>query len=317
MEKGRGPVAELLVQGGVLEVGSFIVAGSTYARIRNLELTDGKKISEAAPSTPVIITGFKDLPTFGDKFEVVIDEKKARIQSTKAGSLKQASKVQIDMNSSELIRLINHNNDVNELNIIVKADVQGSLVSVLDSLKALDTDEVAVRIIGSSVGIINENDIHLAQSGGAIIYGFNVELPKNIQQLAHRSEVKVQQYNVIYELIEDAKEEMSKLLTPEIIENKIGTLKIKGIFKVTKTSIICGGEVTKNRVIVPAFGKIMRNKELIAEVEVTNLKRGPQDVKEVLEGEMCGLSIKTLNKVDLQIDDRIEFITREVRERSI
>jgi len=185
MEKGRGPVAELLVQGGVLEVGSFIVAGSTYARIRNLELTDGEKISEATPSTPVIITGFKDLPTFGDKFEVVTDEKNARTQSTKAGTLKQASKTQVDMNSSELIRLINHNNDVNELNIIVKADVQGSLVSVLDSLKALDTDEVAVRIIGSSVGIINENDIHLAQSGNAIIYGFNVELPKNIQQLAH------------------------------------------------------------------------------------------------------------------------------------
>ncbi|HUY53464.1 MAG TPA: translation initiation factor IF-2, partial [Candidatus Dormibacteraeota bacterium] len=318
MEKGRGPVAELLVQGGVLKIGSFIVAGSTYARIRNLELTDGKKINEASPSTPVIITGFKDLPTFGDKFEVVNDEKNARSLSSAAGNLRQTGKSQIDMNSSELIRLINRNNDVNELNIIVKADVQGSLVSVLDSLKALDTDEVAVRIIGSSVGIINENDIHLAQSGHAIIYGFNVELPKNIQQLAHRSEVKVQQYNVIYELIEDAREEMSKLLAPEVIENKIGTLKIKGIFKVTKTAIICGGEVTKNRIIAPAFGRILRNKEVIAEeVEITNLKRGPQDVKEVLEGEMCGLNIKTVNKVDLQLDDRVEFFTREIRERSI
>ncbi|HEY5268515.1 MAG TPA: GTP-binding protein, partial [Candidatus Saccharimonadales bacterium] len=318
MEKGRGPVAELLVQGGILKIGSFIVAGSTYARIRNLELTDGKRISEASPSTPVIITGFKDLPTFGDKFEVVNDEKNARSLSSAAGNLRQTGKSQIDMNSSELIRLINRNNDVNELNIIVKADVQGSLVSVLDSLKALDTDEVAVRIIGSSVGIINENDIHLAQSGNAIIYGFNVELPKNIQQLAHRSEVKVQQYNVIYELIEDAREEMSKLLAPEVIENKIGTLKVKGIFKVTKTSIICGGEVTKNRIIAPAFGRILRNKEIIAEeVEITNLKRGPQDVKEVLEGEMCGLNIKTATKVDLQIDDRVEFFTREIRERSI
>jgi translation initiation factor IF-2 len=317
MEKGRGPVAELLVQGGILKIGSFIVTGSTYARIRNLELTDGKKISEASPSTPVIITGFKDLPTFGDKFEVVVDEKNARTLSNLASNLKQTGKTQIDMNSSELIRLINHNNDVNELNIIVKADVQGSLVSVLDSLKALDTDEVAVRIISSSVGIINENDIYLAQSGKAIIYGFNVELPKNIQQLAHRSEVKVRQYNIIYELIEDAREEMSKLLAPEIIENQVGTLKIKGIFKSTKNSIICGGEVTKNRVIAPAFARIMRKKEKIAEVEVTNLKKGPQDVKEILEGEMCGINIKTLGKVDLQIDDRIEFFTKEVRERSI
>jgi translation initiation factor IF-2 len=318
MEKGRGPVAELLVQGGILKATNFIVAGSTYARIRNLELTDGKKIDEVKPSTPVIISGFKDLPTFGDKFEVVADEKIARLISTKAGSLKQSGKTQIDMNSSELIRLINRNNDVTELNIIVKADVQGSLVSVLDSLKALDTDEVAIRIIGSSVGIINENDIHLAQGGNAIIYGFNVELPKNIQQLAHRSGVKVRQYNVIYELIEDAKEEMSKLLAPEIIVNQIGTLKVKGVFKSTKTSIICGGEVTKNRLIVPSFGKILRDKIVLAEeVEVTNLKRGPQDVKEVLEGEMCGMSIKTTSRIDLQIDDRIEIFTREIKERSI
>ncbi|HUC79165.1 MAG TPA: translation initiation factor IF-2 [Candidatus Saccharimonadales bacterium] len=318
MEKGRGPVAELLVQGGILKASNFIVAGSTYARIRNLELTDGNKINEAKPSTPVTITGFKELPTFGDRFEVVDDEKTARILSSKAGNLKQTTKNQIDMNSSELIRLINHNNDVNELNIIVKADVQGSLVSVLDSLKALDTDEVAVRVIGSSVGIINENDIHLAQGGNAIIYGFNVELPKNIQQLAHRSDVKVQQYNIIYELIEDAKEEMSKLLAPEIIVNQVGILKVKGVFKSTKTSIICGGEVTKNKIISPALGKILRKKEILAEeVEITNLKRGPQDVKEVLEGEMCGLSIKTTNRVDLQIDDRIEVYTREVRERSI
>lgn len=317
MEKGRGPVAELLVQGGILKVGSFIVAGSTYARIRNLELTDGKKINDASPSTPVIITGFKELPTFGDRFEVVSDEKIARVMSSKAEKLKNSSKSQIDMNSSELIRLINRSNDVNELNVIVKADVQGSLVSVLDSLKALDTDEVAVRIIGSSVGIVNDNDIHLAQGGNAIIYGFNVELPKNIQQLAHRAGVKVQQYNVIYELIEDAREEMSKLLAPEIIETQVGTVKIKGIFKTTKTSVICGGEVTKNRLIVPAFGRIKRDKELIAEVEITNLKRGPQDVKEVLEGEMCGLSIRTASKVDLQIDDRVEFFTREIKERNI
>ncbi|HUY53068.1 MAG TPA: translation initiation factor IF-2 [Candidatus Dormibacteraeota bacterium] len=317
MEKGRGPVAELLVQGGILEIGSFIVAGSTYARIRNLELTDGKKIREASPSTPVIITGFKDLPTFGDKFEVVDGEKNARALSNSANDLKQTSRARIDMNSSELIRLINRNNDVNEFNIIVKADVQGSLVSVLDSLKALDTDEVAVRVIGSSVGIVNENDIYLAQSGNAIIYGFNVELPKNIQQLAHRSEVRVRQYNVIYELIEDAREEMSKLLAPEILETQVGILKVKGIFKSTRNSIICGGEVIKNRAIAPAMARIVRNKDKIADVEITNLKRGPQDVKEVLEGEMCGLNIKTESKIDLQIDDRIEFFIREVRERSI
>ncbi|HUC95441.1 MAG TPA: translation initiation factor IF-2 [Candidatus Saccharimonadia bacterium] len=317
MEKGRGPVAELLVQGGVLKSGDFIVAGSTYARIRNLEDTDGKKIKEATPSTPVIITGFKALPTFGDKFEVATNEKVARSAAAVTENDRQSSKAHIDMNSSELLRLINRSNDLSELNLVIKADVQGSLISVTDSLKALNTEEVAVRIIGSGVGVVNESDIYMAQSGQAIVYAFNVELPKNIQQLAARSEVKVIQYEVIYELIEDAKEELSKLLAPEIVEKEAGTLKVKGVFKLTKNDIICGGEVTKGKAISPALVKIYRKKELLAEAEVKNLKRGPQDVKEVLEGEMCGLNLKTASKVDLQIDDRLNFFTREVVERKI
>ena len=223
----------------------------------------------------------------------------------------------LDMNSTELLRIISHNNKISELNIIIKADVQGSLVSVIDSLKTINTEEVAVRIIGSGIGLINENDIHLAQSGDAIIYGFNVTMPKNIQQLANRSRVKVRIFKVIYELIDDAKEELSLLLAPEIVEKDLGTLIVKGIFKQTKISVICGGDVTKGKLTAPSLAHLKRDKEVIAEVEVTNLKRGPQDVKEVLEGEMCGLSLKTLNKVDIQIGDRLEVYTRESVERKI
>ncbi len=317
MEKGRGSVAEVLVEGGVLKAGEFIVAGSTYARIRNLEATDGKIIAEAGPSTPVIISGFKNLPSFGDEFSVVKDEKTARNEALVTETKRQQNQGKLDMNSTELLRIISHNNKINELNIIIKADVQGSLISVIDSLKTINTDEVAVRIIGSSVGHITENDIHLAQSGGAIIYGFNVDMPKNIQQLANRSRVKVRSFKVIYELIDDAKEELSKLLEPEIVEKEMGTLIVKGIFKTTKNSIICGGDVTKGKLVTPGLARLKREKEVLADVEVTNLKRGPQDVKEVLEGEQCGISLKTLNKIDLQIGDRLEVYTRESIERNL
>jgi len=317
MEKGRGSVAEVLVEGGALHAGDFIVAGSTYARIRNLQATDGTVIKEATASTPVIISGFKNLPSFGDEFNVVKDERTARAQATATEMKRQQNQGKLDMNSTELLRIISHNNKINELNIIVKADVQGSLISVLDSLKSLNTDEVAVRIIGSGIGLINENDIHLAQSGDAIIYGFNVTSPKNIQQMSNRSRVKVRIFKVIYELIDDAKEELSELLAPEIVDKELGTLTIKGIFKTTKTAIICGGEVTKGKLVIPALVRIKRGKELLAEAELTNLKRGPQDVKEVVEGEMCGLSLKTLSKVDLQEEDKLEVYTRESIERKI
>jgi translation initiation factor IF-2 len=317
MEKGRGPVAEVLVQGGTLKAGDFIVAGSTYARIRNLQATDGKIIDDAPPSSPVIISGFKSLPSFGDEFNVVKDEKTARNESLSTEMKRQKNKGTLDMNSTELLRIISHNNKISEFNIIIKADVQGSLVSVIDSLKTINTDEVAVRIVGSGIGVINENDIHLAQGSNAIIYGFNVTMPKNIQQLANRSDVKVRLFEVIYELIDDAKEELSELLEPEIVEKDLGTLIIKGIFKQTKTSVICGGDVTKGKLTAPSLAKVKRGKELIAEAEVINLKQGPQDVSEVLEGDTCGMSLKTLNKIDLQIGDKLEVYTRELVERKI
>lgn len=317
MEKGRGAVAEVLVEGGTLKAGDFIVAGSTYARIRNLQNTDKKTITEATASTPVIISGFKNLPSFGDEFNVVKDEKIARNEATGTEAKRQQNQGKLDMNSTELLRIISHNNKINELNIIIKADVQGSLISVMDSLKTINTDEVAVRIIGSSVGLITENDIHLAQSGNAIIYGFNVEMPKNIQQLANRSRVRVRIFKVIYELIDDAKEELSKLLEPEIVEKEMGTLIVKGIFKTTKTAVICGGDVSKGKLVIPSLARLKRGKEILAEVEVTNLKRGPQDVKEVLEGEQCGISLKTSIKLDIQIDDRLEVYTRESIDRNL
>lgn len=317
MEQGRGPVAVALIEAGQLNVGDFVVAGATYARVRNLETTDGVAIKQAGPSTPVVITGFKNLPEFADEFVVVKDEKAARNISEQKHSDRKNAAGRLDINSNELIRMINRTNKLTELNVIVKADVQGSLTSVIDSLKALDTEEVAVRVVGSGVGAINDNDVRMAHTSSAIIYGFSVSIPTGIKQLASRDRVPVRIYKVIYELIDDARAELTKLLAPEVIETDIGRLVVKGIFKTTKTEVICGGEVTKGKLVFPSLARVMRSGEELAEVEITNLKRGPQDAKEVIEGEMCGLSFKSTSRVDIQEGDHIEFFTRETVARTL
>lgn len=317
IEQGRGPVAQALIEVGTLHTGNFIVAGSAYAKIRNLETTDNKPLKKATPSMPVVITGFKTLPEFGDDFEIVANEKQARALTAEATATKQSANGRTDMGSNELIRLINRDRKLTEFNIIVKADVQGSLTSVIDSLKALDTDEVAVRVVGSGLGSISENDVYLAHSSAAVIYGFNVGLPTSSKQQASRDKVKIRLYKVIYELIDDVKAELSLLLSPEIVETELGKLTIKGIFKTTKTEIICGGEVTKGKLTFPALVKVIRDKEELAEVELVGLRRGSAEAKEILEGEMCGMSLKTSKRLELQENDQIVVFTREAVAREL
>lgn len=311
MEQGRGPVAICLVDEGTLSSGDFIVAGGTYAKIRNLESTVGAPLASATPSTPVIITGFKELPQFGDEFQIVKDEKSARLQAQSMERQRRADGSKQDIGSGELIRMINRTNQITEFPVIIKADVQGSLTSVIDSIKSLDNEEVVVQVVSSGVGAITESDVHLAHTSGATIYGFSTQLPSSIKRLVSRDKVPVRLYSIIYELIDDVKNELSSRLAPEIVEKEQGTLVIKGIFKTTKTEVICGGEVTSGKLVAPSLARIKRGKEVIAEVEVTNLKRGPQDTKEVFEGEMCGMNIATKQKVEVLEGDTIELFTRE------
>ncbi len=318
IEIGRGPVARALVEAGVLKVGSYIVAGgASYAKIRTLEDDKRQAIESAKPSTPVTITGFRSLPDFGDEFVAYNSEKEAKEAIGQLLKQKKNSATRMDISSSELIRLINRNNQVVELNVIIKADVQGSLRSVMDSLKALDTEEVAVRFVGTGIGPITDNDIRLATTTNAIIYGFNVHVPASSRQHAKRDKVNIREYNIIYELIDDIKEELSKLLKPEVVETELGKLTIKGIFKTTKTDLICGGEVSSGKLQAPALARVMRGKAELAIVEITNLKKGPSDVKIVHQGEMCGVDLKTKQKLDLQEGDRLEAFTRELVERKL
>ena len=318
MEQGRGSIAVALVEQGTLKQNSLIVAGDTYAKIKVLEKSNGQKIASAGPSSPVVITGFKSLPEFGESFVGVKNEKQARSlaeENALSGSDKSG---RTDMTSHDLIRLINRKTTQQELTIIVKADVQGSLTSVIDSLKTLDTDEVAVRVVGSGVGSVTENDVRMASSTGAIIYGFQVDMPSNVKQLAARDKVSIKLYKIIYELIDDAKQEMSEQLEDEEIITNAGRLIVRGVFKTTKTECIVGGEVTKGKLVIPGFVTIYRDdNEIAKELPVMKLQHGPTDTKEVIEGEMCGISLETKTRLDVHEGDKIELFTREIHVRSL
>lgn len=317
MEQGRGAVVSLLVEHGVLKVGQFIMAGSAYGKVRTLVDYAGRPMAEAGPSTPATVTGFKELPRFGDSFLVVKNEKLARsgVQTAKIAASRDSASTNIT--STDLLNMISRRSETQTVNMIVKADVQGSLTSVIDSLRLLENEELNVKVIGSGVGNISETDIRTAASASAIIYGFNVQLPTAVRQLAAREKVSVRIFKVIYELLDDARQVLEDLLSPEVVETEIGKLVIKGIFRTTKDSIICGGEVTEGKVMPDIRARIFHGDEQLAEVEVVSVQRQKQEAKEVFEGEMCGLELKTKAKLNVEIDDRLEFFTRELKKRTL
>lgn len=319
MEVGKGSVVSLLVEQGDIKQGDFLIAGTTYGKVRTLLDFKGENMKKAGPSTPVTVTGFKELPQFGDIFKIVKNEKEAR-------NLAQAAKIEAAQNaatanttSADLLKMMTQKRDAEDFNIVIKADVQGSLTSVSDSLRLIDTGgEVNLSVVGSGIGNITENDIHLAAAGeNTIIYGFNVELPPAIKKIATRDRVEVRIYKVIYELLDDARQEMEKLLAPEVVETEIGSLEVKGVFRTMKEEIIAGGEVKSGKVYASLLARVIRKKETLAEVEVSSVQRQQQEAKDVIEGEMCGLSLKTQKKIQLEIGDRLEFFTREVVARKL
>ena len=205
-----------------------------------------------------------------------------------------------------------------DFNVIVKADVQGSLTSVMDSLRLVETGgEINLRIIGSGVGNVSESDIRLAESSEAIIYGFNVELPPAVKRLAMRDKVQVRLYRVIYELLDDAKTSMETLLAPEVVETAVGVLEVKGVFRTLRDEVIAGGEVKSGKITANVLARVMRGDEQIAEVEVASVQRQQQEAKEVFEGEMCGVDLRTTKKVIVEVGDQLELFTRELVKRTL
>ena len=318
MEVGKGSVVNLLVTGGELKVGEFIVAGKTYAKVRTMLDWKNKPKGKATPSTPVVVTGFKDLPNFGDKFEEVADEKTARRMALLNAQAEANETANANVTSTDLLRMMNTADNTKTFNVLVKGDVQGSVTSVVDSLRMIDTQgEITLNIVSTGVGAINENDIYMASGGNTIIYGFNVTVPNAIAKMAERNGVPVRVYRVIYELLDDAKHEMEGMLDAEMIETEMGELEVKGVFRTEKTEIITGGQVKSGRVAPGMLGRVFRKKDLLGEVEVKNVQEGKVDVPSLAEGELGGMSLKTTKKIQLEIGDRIEFFVREYKHKKI
>ena len=318
MEVGKGSVVNLLVTGGELKTGEFIVAGPTYGKIRTMLDFKGKPKGKATPSTPVTITGFKELPSFGDRFAEVKDEKTARKMALLNAQAAASESADTNVTSSDLLRMMNVADNTKTFNVIIKGDVLGSVTSVVDSLKLIDTKgEITLNIVSTGVGDINENDVYMAAGDNTVIYGFNVSVPINISKMAARDNVPIRTYKVIYELLDDAKHEMENLLDAEIVEEDQGELKVLGVFRTEKTSIIAGGEVLTGNVKPGYLVRVIRNKKFLGEAEVTSVQKEKIDAKELIAGETGGLAMKTNSKIDLQINDRLVFFTREAKKRTL
>lgn len=318
MEVGKGSVVNLLVTGGELKVGEFIVAGRTYGKVRTMLGWDGKPKGKAMPSTPVVVTGFKELPNFGDKFEEVADEKTARKLALLNAQAENEESASANVTSSDLLRMMTTSDNTKVFNVLVKGDVQGSVTSVVDSLRLIDTNgEITLNIVSTGVGAVSENDIYMASGSRTVIYGFNVTVPNAIAKMAERNGVPVRVYRVIYELLDDAKREMEKMLDAEVVETETGKMTIKGVFRTEKTEIIAGGEVKEGKVAPGMLGRVYRKKELLGEVEVISVQEGKITVPTLSQGEIGGISLKTTKKIQLELEDRIEFFVREYKKKTI
>ncbi len=318
METGKGSVVNLLITGGELKTGEFIVAGSTYGKVRTMLDWRGRPKGKATPSTPVTVTGFKELPNFGDRFIEVKDEKTARKMALLNAQAAADESASANVTSTDLLRMMNVADNSKVFNVIVKGDVLGSVTSVVDSLKLIDTNgEITLNIVHTGVGDINENDIYMAAGGNTVIYGFNVNVPINISKMAARDGVPVRIYRVIYELIDDVKHEMEQLLDAEIIEEDKGEMKVLGVFRTERTSIIAGGEVLKGDVRADYLARVVRNKEYLGEVKVVSVQKEKMATDNLVAGETGGLALSTEHKLELQIGDRLKFFTREAKAKKL
>lgn len=318
MEVGKGSVVNILVTGGELKTGKFIVAGSAYGKIRTMLDFRGKPKGKATPSTPVTVTGFKELPNFGDKFIEVKDEKSARKMALLNAQNLVEESASANVTSSDLLRMMNNADNAKVFNVIIKGDVLGSVTSVVDSLKMIDTKgEVMLNIVSSGVGDITENDIYMAEGDNTVVYGFNVNVPTNIVKLAARDGVEIRNYKIIYELLDDAKTSMENLLDAEIVETEMGEMKIKGVFRTERTAIIAGGEVLTGLVKKGLMGRVYHEKELIGEVEVDSVQKEKMDVNELVAGETGGIAFKLEKKLVIEVNDRVKFFTRELVKKKL
>jgi translation initiation factor IF-2 len=311
LDKGRGPVATILVQSGTLHVGDVVLAGQTFGRVRAMLDENGKTIKSAGPSIPVEIQGLTEVPQAGDEFMVMADERRAReIATYRAGKFRNTKLAKQQAAKLENMFTDMAAGDVKMLPIIVKADVQGSQEALATSLLKLSTEEVKVQIVYAAVGGISESDINLAIASKAVVIGFNTRADAGARKVAEGNGVDLRYYNIIYDAVDDLKAAMSGMLTPDKKEEVLGTAEIREVFKVSKIGSIAGCMVTAGLVRRSARLRLLRDNVVIFTGELESLKRFKDDAREVKEGFECGLNIKGYN--DISKGDLIEFF--EIKE---
>jgi translation initiation factor IF-2 len=305
LDKGRGPVATVLVQDGTLRAGDYCVVGTHSGRVRAMQNDRGEKVMEAGPSMPVEVIGLSGVPDAGDIFVAMTDERQAR-EIVTLRQIKQRESELAKHSKLSLEDLYNRiqSGEVKDLNVIVKGDVQGSVEAVGESLRKLSTDAVRLNVIHSAVGAVTETDVNLATASNAIIIGFNVRPESKAQSMAEKEGIDIRLYNIIYDAVEDVKKAMEGLLEPTLREKYLGRAEIREMFSVPKIGTVAGCYVQDGKIVRNAQVRLLRDNVVICEGKLASLRRFKDDVKEVAHGYECGMSIENYN--DLKIGDIIE-----------
>ncbi|MEG1661536.1 MAG: translation initiation factor IF-2, partial [Clostridiales bacterium] len=316
LDKNRGPVATLLVQKGTLHAGDTILAGAVFGKVKAMNDDKGNKVRHAGPSMPVEVLGFSEVPPAGEIFVVVKDEKDARSVAARQQSKKREEELHKTARVSldDLFKQIAEG-DIQELNLVVKADVQGSVEALNQSLYKLNTDEVKVNVIHAGVGGISESDVMLAAASNAIILGFNIVAPQSARAAAETEHVDIRLYRVIYDALEDIKKAMGGLLAPEYKENVIGHAEVRMVFKVPKAGMVAGSYVSQGKITRNAKIRVIRDNVVIAEDKIDSLRRFKDDAKEVLQGFECGIGLENFN--DIKEGDVLEAFQMETIQREL
>ncbi len=310
LDKGMGPIATVLVQNGTLKAGDIIVAGATVGRVRSMMDDKGRRVQEAGPSVPVEITGLGDVPVGGDIFNAVSDERLARelVEQRLTEQKEEAFRAQTKVTLDNLFEQMKEG-DMKELKIIVKADVQGSVEAVRQSLEKLSNEEVRVHIIHGAVGAVNESDVMLANASNAIIVGFNVRPDAVAEESAKRDGVDMRLYRIIYDCIEEIESAMKGMLAPKYREVALGRAECRETYKISNVGMVIGGHVTSGKITRSALVRVVRDGIIVADDKIASLRRFKDDVKEVADGYDCGITLERF--VDIKQGDVLEAYEME------
>jgi translation initiation factor IF-2 len=316
LDKGKGPVARVIVQNGTLQAGQSLVCGTTFGKVRALLNDRGQQVKSAGPSTPVEVLGLGAVPEAGDALSAVSEDAIAR----QASELQDLARKREDalkhsrMSLEDMFKKL-QSGDNSELRIVLKGDVQGSLEAIADSLQKIKHDKVKVQVLYKAVGAISESDIDLAAASGALVFGFNVRPTTQAKALAAKENVQIKTYDIIYELIDEVKLAMGGLLAPIIKENILGQAEVREVFNVSKVGPIAGCFVKSGKIVRNGFGRLLRDNVVIYTAKIQSLRRFKDDAKEVAEGYECGIRLE--NYMDLKPGDIIECFEQVQHQQAV